>query len=68
VFERSEDVGRAIEVCFERVVRRCDPAGREGFRGRSDVDPIVSKNADGVRKANAVPGHAMLRAVATAAW
>jgi hypothetical protein len=33
------------------------------FRGRNDVDPIVSKGADGKRQANPVLGQASLRAV-----
>src|SRR5262245_43236498 len=36
----------------------------KAFRGPNDVDPIVSKGADGVRRANGVLGQAMLRAVA----
>ncbi len=33
------------------------------FRGRNDVDPIVSRQADGSRKANPVMGSASLRRV-----
>jgi hypothetical protein len=36
----------------------------KSFRGRNDVDPIVSKDAAGHRKANPVLGAACLRAVA----
>jgi hypothetical protein len=35
----------------------------KSFRGRNDVDPIVSKDAAGRRKANPVLGAACLRAV-----
>jgi hypothetical protein len=35
----------------------------KSFRSRNDVDPIVSKDAAGIRKANPIMGQASLRAV-----